>query len=67
MEQVFDAIADGLADKQYAIVDNFLKEEEVDAILKNKEFINEINKNYPSQVQFYEVGSNPEGIKIKLN
>jgi hypothetical protein len=40
---------------------------EVDAILKNGEFINEINKNYPSQVQFYEVGSNPEGIKINLN
>jgi UDPglucose 6-dehydrogenase len=40
---------------------------EVDAILKNEEFINEINENYPSQVQFYEVGSNPEGIKININ
>ena len=38
MEQVFDAIADGLADKQYAIVDDFLKEEEVDAILKEDHF-----------------------------
>jgi SM-20-related protein len=38
MEHIFDSIADGLADKQYAIVDNFLKEEEVDAVLSEDYF-----------------------------
>lgn len=33
MNELFDLVADGLADKSYAIIDNFLTTEEVDQIL----------------------------------
>jgi SM-20-related protein len=38
MMQVFDSIADGLAEQGYAIVDQFLSQNEVDAILQLEEF-----------------------------
>jgi len=40
---------------------------EVDAILKNKEFIEQIKEMYPSQVKFYQVGSKPTGTKLNIN
>ena len=41
MNAVFDRVADGLADHGYAIVDQFLSQEEVDALLQLKEFQSE--------------------------
>lgn len=38
MNELFDRIADGLAEKSYAIVDNFLSEDEVGAILELPHF-----------------------------
>lgn len=38
MNNVFDSIADGLADRGYAVVDQFLSQPEVGAILQLKEF-----------------------------
>jgi len=40
MKLIFDTIADGLAGKSYAIVDNFLTEAEVDSILVIEHFKN---------------------------
>ena len=40
---------------------------EVDAILKNKEFIEQIKEMYPSQVKFYQLGSKPTGTKLNIN
>jgi SM-20-related protein len=38
MDSVFDAVADGLAEHGYAVVNQFLSQEEVDAILQTDEF-----------------------------
>lgn len=38
MDSVFNAIADGLAEEGYAVVDQFLSQQEVDRILALKEF-----------------------------
>jgi SM-20-related protein len=38
MNSVFDAVADGLAEHGFAVVDQFLSQEEVDAILQTDEF-----------------------------
>ena len=38
MNTVFDTIADGLADRGYAVVDQFLSQPEVEAILQLREF-----------------------------
>lgn len=38
MNSVFDAVADGLAEHGYAVVDQFLSQSEVDAILELEEF-----------------------------
>lgn len=38
MNQIFDSIADGLAELGYAVVDQFLSQDEVDAILRSGEF-----------------------------
>ncbi|MEO7989654.1 MAG: 2OG-Fe(II) oxygenase [Chryseolinea sp.] len=38
MDSVFNAIADGLAEEGYAVVDQFLSQQEVDRILELKEF-----------------------------
>jgi SM-20-related protein len=43
MNSVFDAIADGLADQGYAMVDQFLSQSEVDAILLEEEFISGVS------------------------
>src|SRR3954462_15508263 len=44
MIKIFDAIADGLANNGYAIVDNFLNHEEVNAIRSLDEFKNGANQ-----------------------
>jgi SM-20-related protein len=49
MDSVFNAIADGLAEEGYAVVDQFLSQEEVNAILELGEFKN-------GQVQFKKAG-----------
>lgn len=38
MNAVFDAVADGLAEYGFAVVDQFLSQQEVDAILQTEEF-----------------------------
>jgi SM-20-related protein len=38
MNEIFDSIVDGLADKGYAVADSFLSQAEVDAILATAEF-----------------------------
>lgn len=43
MNSIFEKIADGLADKSYAVVDNFLSETEVKAILEIPHFRNHQN------------------------
>src|SRR5688572_31653071 len=40
MNAQFECIADGLAEKGYAVVDQFLSQNEVDAILKSESFKN---------------------------
>src|SRR5688572_20613704 len=41
MNSVFDPVADGLADHGYAVIDQFLSQQEVDAILQIEEFQSE--------------------------
>jgi len=41
MNSVFDPVADGLADHGYAVIDQFLSQQEVDAILQISEFQSE--------------------------
>ncbi len=41
MNSVFDTVADGLAEHGYAVVDQFLSQQEVEAILQVKEFQSE--------------------------
>ena len=41
MNSVFDRVADGLADHGYAVIDQFLSQQEVDAILLMEEFQSE--------------------------
>jgi SM-20-related protein len=41
MNAVFDTVADGLADHGYAVIDQFLSQQEVDDILKLEEFQSE--------------------------
>jgi SM-20-related protein len=41
MNSVFDRVADGLADNGYAVIDQFLSQQEVDAILLMEEFQSE--------------------------
>ena len=41
MNSVFDHVADGLADHGYAVIDQFLSQQEVDAILQIEEFQSE--------------------------
>lgn len=41
MNSVFDRVADGLADHGYAVIDQFLSQQEVDKILLVEEFQSE--------------------------
>ena len=44
MDKIFDAVADGLAENGFAVVDNFLIPEEVSQILQVDEFIDSANQ-----------------------
>lgn len=44
MDKIFDAVADGLAENGFAVVDNFLTPEEVDQILQVDEFKDSANQ-----------------------
>jgi len=44
MDKIFDAVADGLAENGFAVVDNFLTSEEVDQILQVDEFKDSANQ-----------------------
>jgi nucleotide sugar dehydrogenase len=55
-------LAKDLLDEGYSV--NIIEE---DSILNNSQFINEIESDYPNQVKFYKLGSNPKGFKINMN
>ena len=55
-------LAKDLLNEGYSV--NIIEE---DSILNNSEFVNEIESNYPNQVEFYKLGSNPKGFKININ
>ena len=55
-------LAKDLLNEGYSV--NIIEE---DSILNNSEFVNEIESNYPNQVKFYKLGSNPIGFKININ
>ena len=55
-------LAKDLLNEGYSV--NIIEE---DSILNNSEFVNEIESNYPNQVKFYKLGSNPKGFKININ